>query len=49
MIYHLKDGMFSGYDEENEKYEKSTWTLKTDEEGKILKIQHYKIHVVSFN
>lgn len=35
--YSFEDGMFSGYDAKTRKYDKSSWTYKTDEEGNVLK------------
>lgn len=34
--YDFKDGIFSGYDEATRSYDKSKWTVATDEEGNIL-------------
>lgn len=35
--YDFKDGIFSGYDPKNRKYDQKTWVYKTDAEGKPLK------------
>lgn len=35
--FDFEDGLFSGYDPENRKYDQSTWRFKTDADGNILK------------
>lgn len=41
--FKFDDGLFSGYDEDNRSYDRSTWNFEKDEEGNILKdltLQH---------
>ncbi|GIN62719.1 formate dehydrogenase-N subunit alpha [Robertmurraya siralis] len=35
--FDFNDGIFSGYDEENRKYDKTKWQFKKDENGEIIK------------
>lgn len=43
--YGFEDGLFTGYDAEKRKYDKSTWTYELDENASPNVIQPCNIHV----